>query len=95
MLLGRPSWGDEFRGPLRSEVPVLILAGNLDSRTPVRNARELMQHLPNAHLIEVENAGHDLNWMQPELRSAWRDFLAGATVKITHAVAPKPQFAVR
>lgn len=84
--------GEEFRGPLRSEVPILFVVGDLDSRTPIRNAKELMTTLPNAHLIEVENAGHDTNVLQPELRRAWHDFFAGRAVETQRVVAPPVKF---
>ncbi len=89
---GAPDLGDAFRGPLRSDVPVLFLVGDLDSRTPLRNAEELMEHLPNSHLIVVENAGHDVNFVQSGLRDAWSDFLAGREVTMTRVEAPKPKF---
>lgn len=89
---GAPDLGDAYRGPLRSEVPILFIAGDLDSRTPVTNAQELMEHLPNARLITVENAAHDVNWVQKELREAWGAFLAGDEPTITRVVAPPIRF---
>ena len=89
---GAPDLGDAYRGPLVSDVPVLFLTGTLDARTPASNARELMEHLPNAHLITVEHAGHDLNWVQKELRDAWSAFLAGEPIDVTHVEAPPPRF---
>jgi pimeloyl-ACP methyl ester carboxylesterase len=87
-----PDLGESFRSRLRSDVPVLILVGDLDSRTPLENATELLRDLPRGHLIEVANAGHDLNWMQPELRTAWSEFLAGKPVTTTRVAAPAPKF---
>jgi pimeloyl-ACP methyl ester carboxylesterase len=45
---GSPDLGDAFRAPLRSEVPVLFICGDLDARTPITNAEELMRGLPRA-----------------------------------------------
>lgn len=87
---GAPDLGDDFRGPLKSDVPVLFIAGDMDSRTPVSNAKELMPGLPNAHLIVVKNAGHDLRWLN--LHEAIGDFLAGKPVKITEAEEPPLMF---
>lgn len=85
--------GDEFRAPLRSDVPVLILVGDCDVRTPIANAEELMRGLPNARCIVVENVGHgDLNWIQPELREAWSAFLRGDEVTVERVTAPPPRF---
>ncbi len=85
--------GPEFRAPLHSDVPILFVVGDLDSRTPVRNARELMEHLPNAHLIVVENAGHATPMGIPELRAAWSDFLNGREVTLTRVDAGPIRFA--
>ncbi|MGE3180306.1 MAG: alpha/beta fold hydrolase [Phycisphaerae bacterium] len=87
-----PDLGDEFRGPLKAIVPILFIAGELDSRTPVSNARELMPDLPNAHLIVVKNAGHDLRWIA--LHEAIGDFLAGRTVTITESEEPPLVFEI-
>ncbi len=65
--------------PAGGRVSVFITR-DLDSRAPVRNAEELLPLLPNARLIVVENAGHDLNWVQAEQREAWGAFLAGSAV---------------
>src|SRR6185369_8793478 len=35
-----PDLGDEFRAPLKSDVPVLFISGTLDARTPISNAEE-------------------------------------------------------
>jgi pimeloyl-ACP methyl ester carboxylesterase len=51
--------GDEFRSPLHSDVPVLLVCGAYDSRTPVSNALELIPELPNSRLVVVRNAAHD------------------------------------
>jgi pimeloyl-ACP methyl ester carboxylesterase len=84
---GAPDLGDAYRSPLRSDIPILFITGDLDSRTPVRNAEELMQTLPHAQLIVVENAAHDLNWVQTELREAWSAFLGGGEVELTRRAA--------
>lgn len=90
---GAPDLGAEYRGPLCSDVPVLFVTGDLDSRTPIRNAEELMACLPNAQLIVVENVGHgDLNWLQPELRDAWHAFLIGEDVGVTRVTGAMPKF---
>lgn len=53
--------GDDFRQPVRSDVPVLVLAGDLDPRTPVENGREIVATLDNGHLVVVENATHQFD----------------------------------
>jgi len=90
---GAPDLGDEFRGPLRSEVPVLFIVGDLDPRTPVRDAKELMKLMPKSQLIVVENVSHDLPWGVPDIRKGWHDFLAGREVGVTRVIGPAMQFA--
>ncbi len=90
---GAPDLGDAFRARLRSDVPILFIVGDVDSRTPIRNAEELMVDLPNARLLVVENAGHgDVPWLQPDLREAWSGFLKGDEETIDTVAAPRPRF---
>ncbi|MEM7199679.1 MAG: alpha/beta fold hydrolase [Planctomycetota bacterium] len=86
--------GDAFRGPLDAEVPVLIVVGDLDARTPEVNARELAKELPNAHVLVVENAAHQVPMGFPELREAWSTFLCGGEVSVSRIVAPPLRFAM-
>lgn len=46
-------------GPLPS-VPTLLLAGRLDVRTPLENARDLKALVPGAQLVAVPGNGHDV-----------------------------------
>lgn len=89
---GVPDLGDDFRAPVRSDIPVLFIVGDLDSRTPVENARELMKSLPRSHLIIVRNAAHAVRWNAPELARAWSAFLAGREVAIDAVDAPDIRF---
>jgi pimeloyl-ACP methyl ester carboxylesterase len=57
--LGVPDLGEEFRGPLRSDVPALFISGTLDARTPIANAEEVRKGFATNYHIIVENAGHD------------------------------------
>ena len=49
---------EEFYEPVVSEVPVLILSGNLDPVTPPMWGEQVLEHLPNARHIVVPGAGH-------------------------------------
>lgn len=48
----------EFKVPVQSDVPVLLMAGALDSLTPPRWAHEVAQTLTNATVIEIEGYAH-------------------------------------
>ncbi len=47
-----------FTAPLRSDVPVLLLSGELDPVTPPRYAERVLQGLPNGRHLVVRGQGH-------------------------------------
>jgi pimeloyl-ACP methyl ester carboxylesterase len=59
-VLGNPDLGDEFRGKLVSDVPIILVGGSVDARTPISNAQELLPDLSRGRLITVEGASHDI-----------------------------------
>ncbi|WP_298333536.1 alpha/beta fold hydrolase [Asticcacaulis sp.] len=76
-----PDLGDAFRAPVVSDIPVLILAGDLDPRTPIQNARDIAPDLSKCKIVEVLNASHnfDVFGLAP-VRAAIKTFLAGLDV---------------
>ncbi|MFY9820302.1 MAG: alpha/beta fold hydrolase [Thermoanaerobaculia bacterium] len=76
---GLPAPRPETWSPVRSQVPVLLISGTLDGRTPPRNADEVAKGLPHAVRLLVENAGHgdDLLLASPAIREAMAGFLGG------------------
>src|SRR5690606_34051055 len=48
---------DEYRAPITSDVPVLMVSGSLDVRTPVGQAETLMQGLGNSTHLLIRQAG--------------------------------------
>ncbi len=59
-VLGYPNCGDDFRGRLVSDVPIVLVGGSLDARTPISNAADLLPDLANGQLISVTGASHDI-----------------------------------
>jgi pimeloyl-ACP methyl ester carboxylesterase len=49
--------------PVRTSVPALIVTGTLDPVTPTRWGRRLLEHMPNARLIDVPGGGHGMSEM--------------------------------
>jgi pimeloyl-ACP methyl ester carboxylesterase len=49
---------DDFLQPVRSDIPVLILAGEYDPVTPVSTAKEIARYLPNSQLIVIPQMSH-------------------------------------
>jgi pimeloyl-ACP methyl ester carboxylesterase len=52
----------EYREPIRSDVPTLLLAGELDPVTPRAWAEDAQRGLPHARLLEVPGVGHGATW---------------------------------
>ncbi|HET7221542.1 MAG TPA: alpha/beta hydrolase, partial [Vicinamibacterales bacterium] len=68
--------GDDFRRPVVSSVPTLILVGDLDPRTPVANAREIAATLSAAQVVVLENATHQFDvFGSPAIRDVLARFL--------------------
>ncbi len=90
---GMPDLGSEFRGPLKSGVPVLLICGAYDSRTPIANALELIPDLPNSRLVVVRNAGHDPRlFTSPKAVAAAIAFFRDGTVESEIIDMPEIRF---
>ena len=59
--VGRPDLGYVFRGILESDMPVLSISGELDARTPVGNAEEVLPGLVNGQHFIVDGASHSIS----------------------------------
>lgn len=57
---------NDFLQPVRSDTPVLILAGEYDPVTPVSMAREIAGHLPNSQLVVIPQMSHMLDGLSNE-----------------------------
>lgn len=85
--------GDAYRATVRSDVPTLILAGDLDARTPLENAREIAAGLPNAQVVVIENAAHEFDLFgSPAIRPLLQEFLADRPVRVKHVALPPIPF---
>ncbi len=84
---------DEFRAPVRSAIPVLILVGDLDARTPVENGQDIIATLPNGRLVVVENAAHEFDLFgSSPIRELLAQFLRGMPVTTQRIVQPPLHF---
>lgn len=67
-------------GPL-PDVPVLVVQGRLDVRTPLELARRVAAAFPQARVLAVRGTGHSvLSPAEPCVEDAVRDWLAGRPV---------------
>lgn len=72
--------GDEFRGPLASDIPTLFISGTLDGRTPPSNVDELLPGFKQGQHLVIEHGEHDyadLLFGIPEVAETSRAFLLG------------------
>jgi len=90
-----PDLGDDFRSPVRSEVPVLFISGTLDARTPISNAEEYRKGFPNSTHIIIEGAVHSdpLFLSSPKIKDGMMEFLRGHSVTVTKIAGPPMKFA--
>jgi pimeloyl-ACP methyl ester carboxylesterase len=51
----------DFREPVETDLPVLIVVGELDPVTPPRFARDAVRHMPNALLVVLPRGHHGFN----------------------------------
>lgn len=72
--------GDKFRREIRSGLPVLLLSGDLDIRTPLEEQAVAIAGLRNVHQVIVRNGGHDLFEAHPDIAIMLRRFFAGEPV---------------
>lgn len=78
---GDPDLGDDFRGPIVSDVPVLFVSGDLDVRTPPQNVAEILPGFSRGVHVLVEGTGHDgREVLSPEFRELFGAFLRGEPV---------------
>lgn len=73
--------GDEFRSPVRADIPVLFISGTLDIRTPPSNAEEVREGFPRGHHLVIEGGSHDddLFLSSPLILETMQAFLRGET----------------
>jgi pimeloyl-ACP methyl ester carboxylesterase len=85
--------GDRFRREVRAGHPVLLLAGDLDVRTPLEEQVEATAGLTNLQRILVRNGGHDLFEAHPQVPELLVGFLSGQRPAVTELVLPQPTLA--
>lgn len=86
---GTSDLGPEFRAPIASSVPVLLVSGTLDAYTPPDNAKEVLAGLPNGRHVLVDGAGHALlGFSLPKGRKIAAKFLRGQAVTTARLSTP-------
>jgi pimeloyl-ACP methyl ester carboxylesterase len=67
--------------PLRSDVPALLISGEVDPVTPPTNGEEVARTLPNARHVVIPGHGHTMSLAHPCINAALRRFLDTANAR--------------
>ncbi len=80
--LGVAPLDGSLRRDVTSDVPVLVVSGSLDARTPVQNGEDALRHLRRGVHLVVDGAGHgdDLLVSTPEIAARAAAFLGGGRI---------------
>ena len=73
--------GPTIEPPALPDVPTLLLAGELDTRTPVETAERVAARLPRAQLVRLPRAGHSVLGNSYCADRALRRFMRGQTAQ--------------
>lgn len=85
--------GDEFRKRPKSAIPTLVLTGTLDGRTYPAEQSDAVAGLRNVTKITVENAGHNLFMLSPEITETIARFMRADRIEQEKITVPTPSFA--
>lgn len=64
-----PDVGDAFRTPVVDQTPVVFIAGDWDTATPIENMFGLLPYFPNGRAIVVHRGSHDARAILAERKS--------------------------
>jgi pimeloyl-ACP methyl ester carboxylesterase len=93
--VGVPDLGDEFRGPLRTNVPTLFISGSLDSQTPPEQVEEVRRGLAHSVHLIVDNAGHESTLPDERVQEIMLRFYRGEQLRDTTIALPPVKFVIR
>lgn len=93
--LGLTDLGEQFRAPLYSDMPILLINGTLDGRTPPANALTLRTGLSASTQLLLENASHDdESWLgHADIAETIASFLAAKPSSDSVLTLATPRFA--
>ncbi len=77
---------EEYRKLDTSYINTLMINGNLDIATPLSNARELINYLPNGELVVLSDCSHFDLWLkQPEMyKNLMKEYFLSGQVNVEH-----------
>lgn len=91
-VFGNPDLGDEYRSPLKTDVPTLFVSGVLDNNTQPFQANEVRRTFKNSTHIVIDNAGHESMLVDPQVQQTMVQFLRGQDVSKVKIALPPLKF---
>ena len=85
--IGVRDLGNDYRSPVKSDVPTLFLSGSVDANAPPLQAEKLRQGFRNGVHVTVTNGWHDMLPV-PDVQSVVLDFLDGKDIAGRPLLAP-------
>ena len=71
---------DDFRAPLKTDTPTLVLTSTLDGRTYPEGARDALKYFSNLDHVIVNNGGHNVFMQAPVISEIIMDYMRGEDV---------------
>jgi pimeloyl-ACP methyl ester carboxylesterase len=90
--LGNPDLGEEYRSPLRTNVPTLFISGTFDNNTPPFQADEVRKFFKQSTHVVVENAGHESMLVDARVQQVMVDYLRGGDLSHVKITLPPLKF---
>ena len=85
--------GEDFRRPLSTNVPTLLIMGTMDGRTPIESQSELLPQFKAATRLTVVNGGHNIFEQSDKVQEEIVRFLQSGAVNVNEVTLPAPTFA--
>jgi pimeloyl-ACP methyl ester carboxylesterase len=86
--------GDDFRRPLATRVPTLLIMATMDGRTPIESQEELLPQFRRATRLTVVNGGHNIFEQSEAVQAEIVGFLKEGTVRTNRIELPPVRFKV-
>ncbi len=86
--------GDDFRRPLATRVPTLLIMATMDGRTPIESQEELLPQFRRATRLTVINGGHNIFEQSEAVQAEIVGFLRDGAVSTNRIELPPVRFKV-
>lgn len=91
-VFGNPDLGDEYRSPIKTDVPTLFVSGVLDNNTQPFQADDVRKTFKNSTHLVIDNAGHESMLVDPQVQQTMVQFLKGQDVSKVKIALPPLKF---